>query len=45
MDRLRSDAQRPYVSLIADGVANRLYAQYGFEPTAPKSIGMAQVNR
>lgn len=30
-----------YVSLIADGEANRLYAQYGFEPTAPKSIGMA----
>lgn len=30
-----------YVSLIADGEANRLYAQYGFEPTAPASIGMA----
>lgn len=34
-----------YVSLIADGEANRLYAQYGFEPVAPKSIGMAFVVR
>jgi GNAT superfamily N-acetyltransferase len=31
-----------YVSLIADGKANKLYAQYGFTPTAPASIGMAQ---
>lgn len=31
-----------YVSLIADGQANSLYAQYGFKPTAPDSIGMAQ---
>lgn len=31
-----------YVSLIADGEAHRLYAQYGFTPTAPASIGMAQ---
>lgn len=30
-----------YVSLIADGPAKDLYAQYGFEPTAPESIGMA----
>jgi GNAT superfamily N-acetyltransferase len=30
-----------YVSLIADGEAHRLYAQFGFEPTAPASIGMA----
>ena len=29
-----------YVSLIADGEAHRLYAQFGFEPTAPASIGM-----
>ncbi len=29
-----------YVSLIADGEAHRLYAQYGFQPTAPASIGM-----
>lgn len=32
-----------YVSLIADGHAHRLYAQYGFRPTAPASIGMAWV--
>lgn len=30
-----------YVSLIADGEAHRLYAQFGFAPTAPASIGMA----
>jgi GNAT superfamily N-acetyltransferase len=30
-----------YVSLIADGKANRLYAQFGFEPVAPTSTGMA----
>ena len=30
-----------YVSLIADGPAKDLYSQYGFEPTAPASIGMA----
>lgn len=29
-----------YVSLLADGEAHRLYAQYGFAPTAPASIGM-----
>jgi ribosomal protein S18 acetylase RimI-like enzyme len=29
-----------YVSLIADGDAQYLYAQYGFAPTAPESIGM-----
>lgn len=31
-----------YVSLIADGPARDLYAQFGFEPTAPASIGMAR---
>ena len=30
-----------YVSLIADGPAKDLYAQYGFVPTAPASIGMS----
>lgn len=30
-----------YVSLIADVPANRLYAQFGFEETAPRSVGMA----
>lgn len=42
MDRL--DAEAPdlaYVSLIADGDARHLYAQYGFEPVMPASIGMA----
>ena len=37
----RSTLPGAYVSLIADGEAWRLYAQYGFEPTAPASIGMA----
>ncbi|MGI4733260.1 MAG: GNAT family N-acetyltransferase [Janthinobacterium lividum] len=42
MDRLRAIAPaEAYVSLIADGEAHRLYAQYGFAPTAPASIGMA----
>lgn len=30
-----------YVSLIADVPANRLYEQFGFVETAPKSLGMA----
>lgn len=30
-----------YISLIADIPADSLYAQYGFAPTAPVSIGMA----
>jgi GNAT superfamily N-acetyltransferase len=32
---------RGYVSLIADGLASQLYAQFGFVPTAPASIGMS----
>jgi GNAT superfamily N-acetyltransferase len=31
-----------YVSLIADRPADQLYAQFGFEDTAPASIGMAR---
>ena len=31
-----------HVSLIADGRAHQLYAQHGFAPTAPASIGMAR---
>lgn len=31
-----------YVSLVADGEARHLYARFGFEPVAPKSIGMAR---
>lgn len=30
-----------YVSLIADDHAPALYSRFGFEPTAPASIGMA----
>jgi ribosomal protein S18 acetylase RimI-like enzyme len=30
-----------YVSLIADGQAQELYAQFGFQHTAPASVGMA----
>lgn len=44
MAQLRASAlPGAYVSLIADGEAHKLYAQFGFAPTAPKSIGMAQV--
>lgn len=46
MTQLRAAAlPGAYVSLIADGEAHKLYAQYGFAPTTPKSIGMAQVLR
>lgn len=46
MAQLRASAlPGAYVSLIADGEAHRLYAQFGFQPTTPKSIGMAQVLR
>ncbi|MGK5030649.1 GNAT family N-acetyltransferase [Janthinobacterium sp. DSP2-3-3] len=30
-----------YISLIADGQAQDLYAQFGFQHTAPASVGMA----
>lgn len=30
-----------YISLVADGDAQHLYAQFGFEPVMPRSIGMA----
>jgi len=43
MQELRKIAPaEAYVSLIADGRANELYAQFGFASTAPASIGMAQ---
>jgi len=32
-----------YVSLIADGEARRLYAQYGFAEVMPESVGMARL--
>ena len=31
-----------YISLIADGPAKDLYAQFGFAPVMPKSIGMSR---
>ncbi len=37
--RARAPAEA-HVSLIADGDARYLYAQFGFQPTAPASIGM-----
>ncbi|MFD7416806.1 GNAT family N-acetyltransferase [Kitasatospora purpeofusca] len=45
MARLTAELERraekgAYVSLIADGEAHRLYAQYGFVGTAPASVGM-----
>jgi len=43
MDHLHGHApDGAYVSLIADGDARHLYAQYGFEPVMPASIGMAK---
>ena len=30
-----------YISLLADEPGRRLYERHGFEPTAPRSIGMA----
>lgn len=42
-DWLRVHAVGAYVSLIADGQAHRLYAQFGFALTAPRSVGMAKV--
>ena len=42
MEQLRNNAPRSaYVSLIADGEASRLYEKFGFEFTAPASVGMA----
>jgi ribosomal protein S18 acetylase RimI-like enzyme len=44
VEHLRATAPKgAYVSLIADGEAHRLYSQYGFELTAPRSVGMAFV--
>ncbi len=42
MDQLRKNAPKSaYVSLIADGDASYLYEKFGFEFTAPTSVGMA----
>ncbi len=41
VDHLRANAPASaYVSLIADGDAQHLYAEYGFAPVMPASIGM-----
>ena len=43
MEQLATKAPKgAYVSLIADGDAQYLYAQYGFEAVMPASIGMAR---
>ena len=34
--------ENAYVSLIADVPADRLYARFGFEETAPAGLGMAR---
>lgn len=42
VDHLRQTVPaEAHVSLIADGEARRLYAQFGFAPVAPEAIGMA----
>jgi predicted GNAT family N-acyltransferase len=37
---LHTVPDKSYVSLIADGEASKLYAQYGFESVMPRSQGM-----
>ena len=34
-------ADSSYVSLLADVPADALYGQFGFVPTAPRTLGMA----
>jgi len=42
MEHIKATAPaEAHVSLMADGDAPRLYAQFGFEPVAPRSLGMA----
>lgn len=41
-DFIKTLPKSAYVSLIADVPANRLYAQFGFDETAPRSVGMAR---
>ena len=38
---LREAPENAFVSLLADGEAHRLYAQFDFVPTEPHAIGMA----
>ncbi len=37
---LHTVPDKAYVSLIVDGEASKLYAQYGFESVMPRSQGM-----
>ena len=39
----RKAPESAYISLIADGKASDLYAQFDFKPTAPASIGMWRI--
>jgi hypothetical protein len=41
MEYLREVPEGAHVSLIADGPAKHLYAQFGFEETALASMAMA----
>jgi ribosomal protein S18 acetylase RimI-like enzyme len=41
MEYLREVPEGAHVSLLADGPAKHLYAQFGFKETAPVSVGMA----
>jgi ribosomal protein S18 acetylase RimI-like enzyme len=41
MEYLHTVPERAHVSLIADGPAKHLYAQFGFAETAPASVAMA----
>lgn len=44
IEQLKSTAPSgAYVSLIADDGAEYLYQRFGFKPTAPRSIAMAQI--
>jgi GNAT superfamily N-acetyltransferase len=44
LDRIRREAPSgAHVNLLADEPGRRLYARHGFVPTAPGSIGMAQL--
>ena len=43
MERLRDKAPATaHVTLLADGEAHQLYSQFGFRPSAPRSVGMIQ---
>jgi GNAT superfamily N-acetyltransferase len=45
-DYIETDVpESAYISLIADGKAQELYAQFGFKHTAPRSVGMAMMRR